>query len=97
MPNIYQQECPPDNSSDPDSYSGVALSYGMPIPYQEPLHSPTLESPPTTPYPLTNPYPNLISLTESNEVLESSGLKFDSSGKQFPKFFVSFFLNNDFH
>ncbi|XP_037031898.1 uncharacterized protein LOC119071207 [Bradysia coprophila] len=62
LPSVY--------SSDPDKYSGFALSYGMPIPYQEPLQSPTPESLPTTPYPLVNPFQNLTTETESNEPLD---------------------------
>lgn len=86
LPNLRQQECPQNNTPAPDMYSGVALSYGMPIPYQQQQSSnlPTPESPQTTPYPLTNPYPNLTSETQStlsNESLDSSALKIDSSGK----------------
>lgn len=61
-------------------YSGVALSYGMPIPYQQPQPldiEPTPESPQT-------PYPNLTTTTQStltSKPLNSSDLKYDPSGK----------------
>lgn len=83
MPNVYQQ----NNASAPGIYSGVALSYGMPIPYQQQQssNSPTPESPQSTPYPLTNPYPNLAIETEatlSHDSLNSSP-KVDLAGKLF--------------
>lgn len=95
LPNVYQQENPQNNSSNPHIYSGVALSYGFPIPYQEPLHSPTSESPEGPPYPLENVYPNLTNQTESTvstELLDINTPKVDSSGKLFRNFFFLFWL-----
>lgn len=88
MPNIQQ-----NNTSVPDIYSGVALSYGhMPIPYQQQQSSnpPTPESPQTTPYPLTNTYPNLSTETDATLSLDSRAPKVDLAGKLFQKNYFLF-------